>query len=95
MGARGGHGWKGDTAVLGQSSSMPLVPKTTEGGARIYREGRIFYPLPKFRLVMHAAAHGPAYLLPGGTSVSKARAKCVIKTKFPLRSRTLVFGKCL
>lgn len=81
MGARGGHGWKGDTAVLGQSSSMPLVLKTAEGGARICREGRIFYPLPKIRLIMHAADHGPACLLPGGMSVSKARAKCVKETK--------------
>ena len=49
---------------------MPSVLKTTEGRASVYREGRIFYPLPKIRLIMHAADHGPAYLLPGGTSVS-------------------------
>lgn len=95
-GPRGGHGWKGDTAVLGQSGSMPSVLKTTEGGASIYRERRIFYPLPMIRLIMHATDHGPACLLPGGTSVSKVRAKkCFSETEFPLSRGTLIFDQCL
>lgn len=75
-GHSGGRRWKGDSAVLGQSGFMPLVLKTREGGARLYWEGRLFYPLPNIRLIMRAADNGPACLSSGEMSFSR-----VIKSK--------------
>lgn len=55
--AKGGHGWKAHTAVWGQSGFMPPVLKTMEGKINTCKEGRIFYPLPKIRLIMNADDH--------------------------------------
>lgn len=45
------------TSVLRQSGFMAPVLKITERKMSLCKEGSIFYPLPKIRLIVNAADH--------------------------------------